>query len=146
MQLTERVPNCNGCSACVVGCYNRSIEMRVDEKTGNKYPYVRENGCNKCNNCILYCPLFNPVELPTFDKYYEYDRKYYERDLPKIYRETMRKAKNGEHVEFIGPLCQIAALKSVMGDKMPPNVIVVPLACDMDNPDRPECSECIFWK
>lgn len=145
MQIVDRVPDCNGCSACIVGCYDRTIEMKKDPKTGNKYPRVKENGCSKCNNCILYCPLYLPVELPTFTQYFAYDRTYYERDMPKIYRETMRDAKAGKHIHFTGPLCQVAALQALLGDTIPPNLTILPLACDPGHPDRPECARCHFW-
>lgn len=145
MQIMDRVPNCNGCSACVVGCKLRTIKMKENEN-GYKYPEIEEGGCDKCNNCVLYCPLyFNTPELPHFEHYYEYDDKYYKRDMPKVYRETMRQAKAGKHVEFIGTLCQIAGLKSLLGDKLVPNIILLPLACGPNEPGRPECKTCPFW-
>lgn len=144
MQLTERVKNCNGCEACVVGCRNGRVKMVRDEK-GIKYPRVDENGCLKCNNCILYCPLYNPVELPEFKEFYEDSESFYHRDMAKIYRETMRRLKGGETAEFIGTLCQIAALRSLMGDKLSGRLKIFPLVCDPENPRRPECKECRFY-
>ena len=43
MQLTERVKNCNGCEACVVGCKYVCVKMEED-KNGIKYPVVNEDG------------------------------------------------------------------------------------------------------
>ena len=145
MQITEKVRNCNGCSACIVGCRYSCIHM-VEDENGYKQPLIDENGCSKCNNCVLYCPLYMPVELPLFETYYEYDEQYYHRDMPKVYRETIRAARAGNHIQFVGTLCQIAGLKSLMGDKLPPNVQVAPLYCDPEDPKRPECVGCTFWK
>lgn len=144
-QITDEVKNCNGCSACVVGCKTMCLKMEENEQ-GFKYPVINENGCNKCNNCLLYCPLYNPVELPMFESFYEYNGEYYRRDMPKVYRETIRQAKTGEPTEFVGTLCQIAGLKSLMGDKLRENLIIYPVFCDIENPMRPECEDCIFWK
>lgn len=66
MQITERVPGCNGCEACILGCKYACMKILRNEN-GNKRPVIDEQGCNKCNNCVLYCPLYNPVELPEFD-------------------------------------------------------------------------------
>lgn len=145
MQLTDRVKNCNGCEACKVACRNICVSMCEDEN-GVKYPKVDENGCRKCNNCILYCPLFNPVELPKFETFYEDDGSYRDRDMADVYRKTMRKLKSGEAAEFIGTLCQIAALKSLMGDELSDRLKIFPLACDPENPVRPECRECPYYK
>ena len=144
MQITDRVKNCNGCSACIVGCKYSAIKM-VTGEDGRKYPVIDENGCNKCNNCLLYCPLYNPVTLPQFDEFYEYDDEYYERDMPKVYRATKRSIKNGVTTDFTGTLCQIAGLKSLMGDKLSHDLRLYPLFCDRENPRRPECKDCIFW-
>jgi len=145
MQLTEKVTNCNGCGACVVGCKSHCIKMMKDE-SGNFRPIKDEKGCQKCNNCLLYCPLFNPVELPEFTEYYEYKEEYADRDMPKLYRATMRQAKTGQATDFVGTLCQIAALKSLMGDKLRPNLNLYPVHCDPDHPKRPECNECPYIK
>lgn len=148
MQLTERIKNCNGCSACVVACKYVCVKMEEPaEDSIKKIPVVNENGCNKCNACVLFCPLYNPVELPVFEEYYKYDEEYEKRDMPKLYRQTMRSVKAGEHTEFIGTLCQIAALKSLMGDKLRPNLILRPLYCDEEKRSKEEaCRECIFYK
>lgn len=145
VQIIERIGQCNGCSACILGCRERAIKMIADEN-GNKYPRIEEDACSKCNNCVLYCPEFNPVELPEYEKFYEYDDRYYTRDMPPIYRDTLRKVRNGEHVEFVGTLCQVAGLKSVMGDSLPSSVAVSPLYCDSKDPKRPECVSCRYWK
>ena len=71
MQLTDRVKNCNGCAACVVGCKYVCVRMeeRPEGQGKKKQPVINENGCNRCNACALFCPLFNPVELPEFEQY-----------------------------------------------------------------------------
>lgn len=145
MQIKDIVKNCNGCSACIVGCKYQAIKM-VEDENGNKYPRIDENGCTKCNNCVLYCPLYNPVKLPAYEEFYAYENKFYERDMPKTYRETMRLALNGKHAQFVGTLCQIAGLKSLLGDQLPTAVQVAPLFCDTADPRREECASCIFWK
>ena len=69
-----------------------------------------------------------------------------DRDMPKLYRETMRKARAGQHTEFVGTLCQIAALKSLNGDKIPQNLILKPLLCTKEKQEsEPCCGECIFY-
>lgn len=145
MQILDRVKNCNGCEACIVGCKHACIKITQDEN-GHKRPVINEDGCQKCNNCILYCPVFNPVELPEFEEFYEYKDEYYERDMAKVYRETMRKVKQGVTTEFAGTLCQIAGLKSLMGDKLSHDLRIFPLYCDPEKPRRPECAECMFYK
>lgn len=145
MQLKNDIKNCNGCGACVVGCKDRCVKIIEDEK-GFKYPTVNEDGCNRCNNCKLYCPIYNPVDMPEIDQFYEYSDDFYNRDMPAVYRQTMRGLKAGETVEFSGTLCQIAALISLMGNKVSPRLKLYPLHCDMDNPKRPECNNCIFYK
>jgi hypothetical protein len=118
----------------------------IKDENGYFRPVVDEGGCNKCNNCILYCPLYNPVELPEFSQYYDYSDDYYNRDMPKTYRATLREAKTGKVTEFAGTLCQIAGLKSLMGDKLRPNLKLYPLHCDPDEPKRPECVKCQYIK
>ena len=148
MQLTDRVKNCNGCSACVVGCKYVCVKMeeRPDETSRKLQPVVNENGCNKCNACVLFCPLFNPVELPEFEKYYEFTEEYEGRDMPHIYRQTMRNVRAGQHTEFIGTLCEIAALKSLLGDKNFSNLIYKPLYCDEEKRAKEACCmECPFY-
>lgn len=63
----------------------------------------------------LYCPIYNPVELPTFEEFYEYNDEYYHRDMAKVYRETMRKVKSGTVTEFVGTLCQIGGAQITDG-------------------------------
>ena len=145
MQLTDIVKNCNGCEACVVGCKHACVKIHTDE-SGKKFPVKNEDGCQKCNNCVLYCPIYNPVELPDFEQFFEYDEEYYRRDMAKVYRETMRKVRAGTTTEFAGTLCQIAALKSLMGDKLSHDLRILPLYCDRENPRRPECAVCPFYR
>lgn len=145
MQILDRVKNCNGCEACTVGCKYACIKIERDEN-GHKKPVINEDGCQKCNNCILYCPVYNPVELPEFESFYEYQDEYYERDMAKVYRETMRSLKSGTTTEFAGTLCQIAGLKSLMGDKLSHDLRILPLYCDPDEPKRPECADCSFYR
>lgn len=148
MQLTDRVKNCNGCAACVVGCKYVCVKMedRPEGQGKKKQPAINENGCSKCNACVLFCPLFNPVELPKFEKYYEFTEEYADRDMPHIYRQTMRSVRAGQHTEFIGTLCEIAALKSLLGDKTFPNLIFKPLYCSDEKREKePCCRECPFY-
>lgn len=145
MQILDRVKNCNGCEACTVGCKYACIKIERDEN-GHKKPVINEDGCQKCNNCILYCPVYNPVELPEFESFYEYQDEFYERDMAKVYRETMRSLKSGTTTEFAGTLCQIAGLKSLMGDKLSHDLRILPLYCDPDEPKRPECADCPFYR
>lgn len=163
MQLLERVKHCNGCAACVVPCKHNAVKLfgRDSEEAKellSKHPdkhhpegkkkvaIVNEGACDRCNACVLFCPIFNPVELPEFEDWYEYDPAFDERDMPKYYRETMRMARAGKHTEFVGTLCQIAALKSLNGDKIPQNLILKPLLCTKEKQDsEPCCSECIFY-
>ena len=148
MQLTERIKNCNGCSACVVACKAVCVKMKESEEEGaKKRPVVDEDGCNKCNACMLWCPIYNPVELPDFEEYYKFTEEFADRDLPQIYRSTMRRVKAGQHTEFVGTLCEIAALKSLMGDKIRPNLILKPLYCDDEKRAKdPACMACVFYK
>ncbi|MBQ1228758.1 MAG: 4Fe-4S dicluster domain-containing protein [Firmicutes bacterium] len=148
MQLTERVKNCNGCSACVVGCKYVCVKMEGPaEGRTKKQPVVNEDGCSKCNACMLYCPLYNPVQLPEFKEYYEATEEHENRNMPEIYRHTMRTAKTGQYTEFVGTLCEIAALKSLMGDRLRPNLKVYPLHCDEEKRAKdPACQACAFYK
>ncbi len=163
MQLLERVKNCNGCGACVVPCKQIAVRMydrdsreaiEVLEKFKETQPMegkkrvavVQEGACDRCNACVLYCPIFNPVELPVFDEWYEFSDDLDDRDMPGLYRKTLRSARAGKHTEFIGTLCEIAALKSLNGDKISNNLILKPLACTMEKRDsEPVCRECMFY-
>lgn len=145
MQLTERVENCNGCEACVVGCKYVCVKMKEEE--GRKLPVLNEDGCSKCNACILFCPLYNPVELPEFEEFFESQEDVRKREMAPIYRATMRKVKAGEHTEFVGTLCQIAALKSLRGDKLAHNLALFPIYCDEEQrKSNPACAACRFYK
>lgn len=143
MQIIDKVKNCNGCEACILGCKYACIKMEKTED-GRKVPVINEDGCNKCNNCVLYCPLYNPVELPEFDDFFENNEDAYERNMAQVYRETKRSLKSGTTTEFVGTLCQIAGLKSVMGDRLSCDLRIFPLYCDPENPKRPECAECTY--
>lgn len=152
MQLLDRVPNCNGCAACIVGCKYGLVKM-VDREDGYKgekqVPLVGENSCSKCNACVLFCPIYNPVEIPEFDEWYEYDEKYSvrNRDIVKAYREAMHSVREGKHTEFTGTLCEIAGIKSLLGDKIPQNLILKPMVCDAEKRNSEECcKECIFYE
>ena len=145
MQLTENIKNCNGCAACQMACKTRAVKMIVNEE-GRKVPFIDEKACNKCNACRMYCPLYMPVELPEFKDWYEFDEKYMERDMAQVYRETSRSVKNGQFTEFVGTLCQIAALKSLMGDRLRPNLKLYPLACTPETQAAHGCKDCVFYK
>lgn len=145
MQLTDRIPNCNGCEACVVGCKYMCVKMT--EKDGGKVPVVNEDGCSKCNACMLYCPLYNPVELPDFEEFFESEEDVRKRDMAPLYRATMRKLKDGKNAEFVGTLCQIAALKSLRGDKLGHNLSVFPIYCSEEQRQSSSaCMACPFYK
>ena len=95
---------------------------------------------------MLYCPIYNPVDIPKFDEWYQFDEAYDNREMPKLYRETMRSTRSGRHTEFIGTLCEIAALKSLNGDKIPHNLILKPLVCTKEKREQePACANCIFY-
>jgi len=144
IQFTEKIKNCNGCEACVVGCKYGLVTIQRDEQ-GHKYPVINEDGCISCNHCYMYCPIYNPISLPEFKTFSEYKDEYYERDMAMVYRETMKTLKTGQNAEFTGTLCQIAALKSLMGDKLKPRLKVTPVYCDPQAPRRPECGACPFY-
>lgn len=145
MQLVDRIKGCNGCEACVVACKYVCVKMKEDGKS--KIPEVNENGCNKCNACMLYCPLYNPVELPEFEEFYDSKEDVRKREMAPIYRATMRSVKEGRHTEFAGTLCQIAALKSLRGDKLAQNLVIFPVYCDEEQrKSNAACAACKFYK
>jgi Fe-S-cluster-containing hydrogenase component 2 len=117
-----------------------------ENQHGIKYPVVNEDGCSKCNSCLLYCPQFNPVSLPEFEDFYEYQEEYGDRDMAAVYRETKRQVKAGVATPFVGTLCQIAALKSLMGDRLSDLLKIYPMYCDPEKPKRPECVDCQYYK
>ena len=119
MQIMDKIKDCNGCSACIVGCKDSAIKMQYEGE--KKFPLINEGACSKCNNCVLYCPLYMPVELPKLEEFYEYNSEFYHRDMPKI-----------------------AGLKSLMGDRLHENLSLKPLYCDPENPEREECRSCEF--
>lgn len=146
MQITERVKNCNGCEACIVGCKYSCIKMQEDEE-GNRRPVIDERGCRKCNACVLFCPLYNPVELPEFADFFDAPEDVRKREMAPIYRATMRKVREGQHAEFVGTLCQIAALKSLRGDKLAHNLALFPIYCDEEQrASNLACRACRFYK
>ena len=145
MQLTDRVKHCNGCEACVVGCKYSCVKMK--ESAGRKLPEINEDGCSKCNACILYCPLYNPVELPEFAEFFDSPEDVRKREMAPIYRSVMRNIKEGKYTEFVGTLCQIAALKSLRGDKLAHNLALFPIFCDEEQrKSNAACMACPFYK
>jgi len=163
MQLVDRVNYCNGCAACVVPCKLSCVKMygRTEEEVKTilenaakpqgkddtkKVPFLNEGGCSRCNACVLYCPIYNPIDMPTFTEWYEYDEKFDVEDKPQKYREAMRGIRAGQHTEFIGTLCEIAALISLMGGRIAPNLILKPMLCDAEKREKEECCKhCIFY-
>ncbi|MBR5229972.1 MAG: 4Fe-4S dicluster domain-containing protein [Firmicutes bacterium] len=148
MQLTDIIKNCNGCSACLVACKLAALKMEgTEEGRIKKRPVKNEGRCNKCNACVLYCPLYNPVTMPDFEDYYRFTEEYEGRNLPEIYRHTMRSVKAGDFTEFVGTLCEIAGLKSLMGDKFRSNLRVYPLYCEEEKRAKdPACQCCVFYE
>ena len=69
-----------------------------------------------------------------------------ERDMAQVYRETSRSVKSGQFTEFVGTLCQIAALKSLMGDRLRPNLKIYPLACTEETTKAGACRDCVFYE
>ena len=48
---------------------------------------------------------------------------------------------------FVGTLCQIAALKSLRGDKLAHNLALFPVYCDEEQrSSNTACAACIFYK
>ena len=90
--------------------------------------------CNGCGACRVACK-YQCVKMKENEE--GLIRK---RDMAPIYRATMREAKAGKHVEFVGTLCQIAALKSLRGDKLSHNIAIFPVYCDEEQ--RKSCAAC----
>ena len=64
-----------------------------------------------------------------------------------IYRSVMRNVKEGKYTEFVGTLCQIAALKSLRGDKLAHNLALFPIFCDEEQrKSNAACMACPFYK
>ena len=163
MQLVDRVKYCNGCQACVVPCKLSCVKMheRTDEiskeilenaklaqgmNDTKKIAVLNDDGCSRCNACVLYCPIYNPVDLPEFEEWYEYDPAHDEENKVQKYRKTMQSARAGQHTEFIGTLCEIAALISLEGGKIRQNLILKPMLCDEEKRNSQECCKnCIFY-
>ena len=145
MQLTERIKNCNGCEACVVAC--KSVCVKMETKDGVKRPVVNEGNCKRCNACTLYCPLYMPVTMPEFKEFFESSEDIRGREMAPLYRATSRQVKSGQYTEFVGTLCQIAAMKSIRGDKNDPNLKFFPIFCDeAQRASNPACAACMFYK
>lgn len=146
-EASELLQEFSGMQSAEAAAYDKTGRYGSEAKGAKKIAVLNEGACDRCNACVLYCPVFNPVELPVFDEWYEYDPAFDDRDMPKLYRETMRKARAGQHTEFAGTLCQIAALKSLNGDKIPHNLILRPLLCTKEKQEsEPCCRECPFYK
>ncbi len=145
MEKSKGVTRCKGCEACIVACKRNCIKV-VKDKKDIKHPIVNNDGCYKCNACKMYCPMCFPVDMKEFTKFYECDEDLYSRDMAKVYRETMRSVREGMRTEFYGTLCQVAALKSLMGDKIPSRLVIYPVECDPKNPARRTCEDCEFYK
>lgn len=145
MEKHKGVTRCKGCEACVVTCKQNCIKVEVDEDKV-KHPVANTNGCQSCNNCKMYCPMTFPVTMPEFTEFFDSDEDLYARDMAPIYRQVMRSVRDGERTEFYGYLCQIGALISLFGDRVPPKLILCPVKCDMSNPPRKTCEGCEYYQ
>ncbi len=54
--LYVKKSECCGCTACYNICKNNAISMKMDEE-GFYYPYIDENKCVCCNQCIAVCSM-----------------------------------------------------------------------------------------
>ena len=45
MQIMDKIKDCNGCSACIVGCKDSAIKMEY--KGEKKFPLINEGACSK---------------------------------------------------------------------------------------------------
>lgn len=59
-QLFENKFECTGCSACYAICPQHAITMQEDEE-GFLYPYIEEEKCVRCLQCVKRCPVKNLV-------------------------------------------------------------------------------------
>lgn len=57
--LSEVVPTCSGCEACVNICPVDAISMQRD-KHGFRFPVISESVCVGCRMCLDICPVLNP--------------------------------------------------------------------------------------
>ncbi|MCQ2547671.1 MAG: hypothetical protein MJ145_01545 [Clostridia bacterium] len=148
MRLNKGIENCNGCEACIVACKKVCIKLEDynHETKDEKNPVVNLDGCLKCNSCKLHCPIFWPVTMPEFTEMLPPNDGYYYREMAPIYRKTMQSVNARNFTEFTGTLCQIAALISLMGDKIPTNLKFNPVACDPEANGRECCKNCMFYK
>ena len=54
--LFKKKEECCGCTACYAICSQFAIIMILDEE-GFEYPYLDENKCIRCYQCIKVCPF-----------------------------------------------------------------------------------------
>ena len=54
--LFQNKEDCCGCSACFAICTKDAIMMKPDEE-GFLYPYIDDDKCITCYQCVRVCPL-----------------------------------------------------------------------------------------
>ncbi len=69
----NRKEDCSGCRACEKTCPKKAIIMREDDE-GFLYPYIEENKCNLCGNCMAICKrkIRNNIKKEEVDCYAAY--------------------------------------------------------------------------